>query len=164
MMTLEEKLEVIKAYAEGKPIEYFSKFHNNWFDKIHNIWDLEEGKYRIKPTKATTKFSVGDNLVFKMDENTSAPVIYKVTKVKENFYDFYNTSPYTRNEAEQDFINVRDVLWYFEIYDYATKKYSMRPTRMTMAEIDEEFGAHHDTLSWKPMYNLGFKLKDITNV
>ena len=26
--------------------------------------------------------------------------------------------------------------------------------------MDEEFEANHDTLSWKPMYNLGFKLKE----
>ena len=164
-ITLEEKIEVIKAYAEGNPIEYFSKFHNNWFDKIHNIWDLEEGKYRIKPTKATAKFNVGDNLVFKMDENKVGPVIYKVIGVKENFYDFYNISSYTRNEAEQDFINVRDVLWYFEIYDYVTKTWKLLTyRRFTISEADSEFGVQHDTLSWKPMYNLGFKLKEITNV
>ncbi len=36
----------------------------------------------------------------------------------------------------------------------------MLPTRMTMNEMDEEVGANHDTLSWKPIYSLGFKLKE----
>lgn len=158
-MTLEEKIEVIRAYAEGKPIEYFSKFHNNWFDKIHNIWDLEEGKYRIKPDE-TTKFSVGDILVFKRSAGQPNPFRYEITEVTDGSYKFKHVSPSLIEEADENFINERDALWYFEIYDYATKKYSMHPTRMTMNEMDEEFGANHDTLSWQPMYNLGFKLKD----
>ena len=145
-MTLKEKVEVITAYAEGKPIEVYNEDEDIWEAKIYDDWNFEEGKYRKKP-EAAAKFNVGDNLVFKMDENKVGPVIYKVIGVKENFYDFYNTSPYTKNEAEQDFINVRDVLWYFEIYDYVTKTWKLLTyRRFTISEADSEFGVQHDTL------------------
>lgn len=161
MNTLQEKIAVLKAMEEGSTIQYSETDgeENDWEDLKTSELDFSYYTYRIKPNE-TTKFKVGDNLVFKMDENKVGPVIYKVIKVKENFYDFYNTSPYAKNEAEQDFIDERDVLWYFEFYDYSTKKYSMHPTRMTMNEMDKEFGAHHDTLSWQPMYHLGFRLKE----
>lgn len=137
MMTLEEKIEVIKAYAEGKAVEVYDKYSNEWFAKERNAWDFDVYKYRIKPDE-TTKFAVGDVLVLITAKGELCPTRYKVIGVKENFYDFYNTSPYSIKEADEDFIN----------------------TRMTIPEMDAEFGAYHDTLSWKPMYNLGFKLKD----
>ena len=136
-MTLEEKIEVIKAYAEGKAVEVYDKYSNEWFAKERNAWDFDVYKYRIKPDE-TTKFAVGDVLVLITAKGELCPTRYKVIGVKENFYDFYNTSPYSIKEADEDFIN----------------------TRMTIPEMDAEFGAYHDTLSWKPMYNLGFKLKD----
>ena len=61
---------------------------------------------------------------------------------------------------EKEYINKRDVLWFFEIYDYTRKKYIMHPTRMTIPEINEELRANHDTFSWQPIYTLGFKLKE----
>lgn len=158
-MTLEEKIEVIKAYAEGKAVEVYDKYSNEWFAKGHNAWDFDVYLYRIKPDE-TTKFAVGDNLVLIIAEGEVCPTRYKVIGVSDNYYEFDCTSPYSIKEADEDFINERDVLWYFEIYDYATKKYSMHPTRMTIPEMDKEFGANHDTLSWKPIYPFGFKLKD----
>ena len=66
----------------------------------------------------------------------------------------------TPEYVEKEFINIKDILWYFKIYDHISKKYFIHPTRKTIPEMDEEFEANHDTLSWKPMYNLGFKLKE----
>ncbi|WP_103567454.1 hypothetical protein [Campylobacter concisus] len=159
-MTLEEKLEVIKAYAEGKPIEYFSKFHNNWFDKIHNIWDLEEGRYRIKPKETAPKFKVGDVLVFIGDVNTAGITTYEITEVKQGYYLFNNTSRRPIEEVEKEYISERDVLWFFEIYDFISKEVHLYPTRITMSDINKELASYNDVLMWKPVYSFGFKLKE----
>ncbi|WXG60595.1 hypothetical protein VB002_02975 [Campylobacter concisus] len=159
-MTLKEKIEVIRAYAEGKPVEVYVKSINQWINKSENRWDFEEGKYRIKPNEAT-KFKVGDRLVYKSDEDyTGGILVFEVTRVTKKSCILDGSMEKTHKFMKEEFIDERDVLWYFEFYDYSTKKYSMHPTRMTMNEMDKEFGAHHDTLSWQPMYHLGFRLKE----
>lgn len=66
-MTLEEKIGVIKAYAEGKAVEVYDEDSDEGLAKQHDIWDFEYSQYRIKP-EATTKFKVGDRLVYKSNE------------------------------------------------------------------------------------------------
>lgn len=159
MMTLEEKLEVIRAYAEGKPIEVYNEDEDVWEAKIYDDWNFEEGKYRIKP-EATAKFKVGDTLVSIGAAEVQNPIKYKIMGVQQDYYKFDCVSPRPVEEVDEKFINITEVLWYFEIYDYVSKKYAMHPTRMTMNEMDEELASNHDTLSWKPIYALGFKLKE----
>ena len=159
MMTLEEKLEVIRAYAEGKPIEVYNEDEDVWEVKIYDDWNFEEGKYRIKSNKSA-KFNIGDTLVFKASEEGLCPMTYTIIDIDETHYKFEYTSPTAIEEVDRDFTNERNVLWYFEIYDYISKEYSMYPRRTTRAELEEEYAANHYTLSWKPIYALGFKLKD----
>lgn len=159
-ITLEEKLEVIRGYAEGKPIEVYNEDENVWETKIYDDWNFEEGKYRIKPSEATTKFKVGDTLVFMRVAGEPNPFRYEITEVTDASYKFKHVSPIAIEEVDKDFINERDVLWCFEIYDYISKKYYIHPTRMTIPEVDEELAANHDTLMWEPIYALGFKLKE----
>lgn len=158
-MTLKETIEIIKAYAEGKPIEVYAKSINQWINKSNNIWDLEEGIYRINHNFAP-KFKAGDVLVFIGDVNTTDVITYEIIEVKQGYYLFNNTSRRPIEEVEKEYVSERDVLWYFEFYDYSTKEYSLSSTRMTISEINDKFGAYHDTHSWQPMYNLGFKLKE----
>lgn len=158
-ITLEEKIELITAYAEGKAVEVYDKDSDEWFAKEYDAWDFDGYNYRIKPDE-TTKFAVGDTLVFMRVAGEPNPFRYTITEVTDDSYKFKHISPISIEEVDKGFISEKDVLWFFEIYDYATKKYSMHPTRMTMNEMDEEFGANHDTLSWQPMYNLGFKPKE----
>ena len=159
-MTLEEKFELLKAYKEGKRVEVYDKITDMWYAKTCDVWDFGYGVYRIRSEQAL-KFKVHDNLVYRGDENKPSPAIYTVKDIDNNGYtlsgDEFEKSP---SIIEKEYISERDVLWFFEIYDYITKKYTMSPTRMTIAEMDEELGANHDTLSWKPMYSLGFKLKE----
>ena len=158
-ITLEEKVKLITAYAEGKPVEAYDTIFRRWFEKGTDTWDFDIEEYRIKPNEAA-KFAVGDILVCKSDEGSEVVDRYEVTEVGQEYYGLDDMVSKPREATEQEFINERDVLWYFEIYDYVSKKYSMHPTRMTMNKMEEEFGANHDTLSWQPMYNLGFKLKE----
>lgn len=158
-ITLEEKVKLITAYAEGKTIEIYNEYKDEWIYKLHDIWDFEEEIYRIEP-EATTKFKVGDILVCKSDEGFGVVDRYEVTEVGQEYYRLDDMVSKPCEAAELEFANIKDVLWFFETYDHISKRYSMHPTRMTIPEMDEEFGANHDTLRWKPMYNLGFKLKE----
>ena len=158
-ITLEEKIKLITAYAEGKPVEAYDTIFRRWFEKGTDTWDFDIEEYRIKPDE-TTKFKAGDVVVFIRAAETINPIRYEVTEVTNNSYKFDCMSPCLIEEANENFINERDVLWCVGIYDYTSKKYSMHPTRMTIPEMDKELGTNHDTLSWKPIYPFGFKLKD----
>lgn len=51
-MTTQEKIEVMKAYAEGKKIQYSNKDGKIWMDWPYSIepsWDWFHQDYRIKP-------------------------------------------------------------------------------------------------------------------
>lgn len=51
-MDTKEKIKVMQAYVDGKPIQI--KIHaidKDWRDSINPIWDWERCTYRIKPTR-----------------------------------------------------------------------------------------------------------------
>ena len=156
-ITLEEKVKLITAYAEGKIVDAYDTIFQRWFAKGTDTWDFDREEYRIRPNSAP-KFKVGDKLVFKSDESRMNIGLYKVTEVTQESYTLDDMRERTLEHVEKEFINVREVLWYFEIYDYAAKKYTMHPTRMTIPEMDREL-ASNNTLSWEPIYALGFKIK-----
>lgn len=159
-ITLKEKIGLITAYAEGKPVEAYDTIFRRWFEKGTDTWDFfDREEYRIKPSE-DTKFKAGDVLVFIGDVNTLDIDTYEIIEVKQGHYRFSDRSLRPIEEVEKEFINIKDVLWYFEVYNYISKRYSIHPTRMTIPEMDEEFGTNHDALSWKPMYSFGFKLKE----
>ena len=158
-ITLKEKIELITAYAEGKPVDAYDTIFQRWFEKGTDTWDFDREEYRIKPNSAP-KFKVGDRLVYKSDEGSKDVERYEVTEATQEYYRLDDMINRTPEYVEKELINIKDVLWYFEVYDYATKKYFMHPNRVTMSEMDEEFGANSGTLSWQPMYSLGFKLKE----
>lgn len=63
-------------------------------------------------------------------------------------------------EIEDEFASVTEVYWYFEIYDFIKQRWSSTNTRMTIQEMAEEYGAHHDTLKWEPDLARGFRMKE----
>ena len=161
MMTLEEKIEVIKAYAEGKPIEFFSKFHNNWFDKIHDIWYFEEGEYRIKPEE-TAKFKAGDVLLAKKDEHQANPTRFEVTDIKLGHYCFKDHLGAPIIDVDKNYINERDVLWFFEGKTIYGDKWSILCdlSRQRIPNMEELYKRQSDAIVWQPIYSIGFKLKE----
>ena len=158
MMTLEEKIKVIKAFSEGKSVEIYT-IHGWWEPKVQDVWDFEKCKYRIKP-EATTEFKVGDTLVFIGDVNTRDVNTYEIIEVKQGSYRFSDRSLHPIKEVEKEFINIKDVLWYFEVFDFISKEPHIYPTRITMSDINKELAPYHDVLMWKPVYSFGFKLKE----
>lgn len=158
-MTLEEKVKLITAYAEGKTVDAYDTIFQRWFAKGTDTWDFDREEYRIRPNSAP-KFKVGDRLVYKSDEGSKDVERYEVTEATQEYYRLDDMVNKTPEYVEKEFINERDVLWCFNIYDYVSKRYSICLFRKTIPEMDKEFAANHDTLMWKPIYALGFKLKE----
>ena len=144
-MIMERKIELLTAFEKGKTVEIYHKPGSKWYKVNHDIWNFQDGTYRIKSDR-DTKFKVGDTLVFKDSEEGLCPMTYTITDIDETNYKFEYTSPTAIEEVNKDFINERDVLWYFEIYDYISKEYSMYPKRITRAELEKEYASKHDTL------------------
>ncbi len=159
MITTEEKIELIRAYAEGKTVDVYDTIFQRWFAKGTDTWDFDREKYRIRPNSAP-KFKVGDRLVYKSDEGHEGIEVYEVTEATQEYYRLDDRVNKTPEYVEKEFINERDALWCFIIYDYVSKRYSICLFRKTMPEMDKEYAGHHDTLSWKPIYGLGFILKE----
>ena len=161
MMALEEKIKIITAYHNKETVERLYEYDGVevWQPVGLDAWNFELGQYRIKPNSAP-KFKVGDRLVYKSDEGYTDIEVYEVTEATQEFYRLDDMVNKTPEYVEKEFINERDVLWCFNIYDYVSKRYSICLFRKTIPEMDKEFAANHDTLMWKPIYALGFKLKE----
>ena len=162
-IALEEKIKLITAYAAGKIVDAYDTIFQRWFAKGTDTWDFDREEYRIRPNSAP-KFKVGDRLVYKSDEGYTDIEVYEVTEATQEFYRLDDMVNKTPEYVEKEFINIKDVLWYFELFDFISKEVHIYPTRITMSDINKELAPYHDVLMWKPVYSLGFKLKEITNV
>ena len=158
-MTTEEKIELITAYAEGKIVDAYDTIFQRWFAKGTDTWDFDREEYRIRPNSAP-KFKVGDRLVYKSDEGYTDIEVYEVTEATQEFYRLDDMVNKTPEYVEKEFINIKDVLWLFEIYDFISREPRMYPTRITISDINKELAPYHDVRMWKPIYSFGFKLKE----
>ena len=160
-MTLEEKLEVIRGYAEGKPIEVYNEDENVWETKIYDDWNFEEGKYRIKP-EAVAKFKAGDVLLAKEDEYQANPTRFEVSDIKQGCYCFKDYKDKPINDIDRDYINERDVLWFFEGKTIYGDKWSILCdlSRQRIPNMEELYKRQSDAIVWQPIYSMGFKLKE----
>lgn len=156
---LEEKIKLITAYAEGKIVDAYDPIFQRWFAKGTDTWDFDREEYRIRPNSAP-KFKAGDRLVYKSDEGYEDIEVYEVTEATQEYYRLDDRVNKTPEYVEKAFINIKDALWYFEIFDFISREGHIYPTRITMSDINKELAPYHDALMWKPMYSLGFKLKE----
>lgn len=161
MMTLEEKIKIITAYHNKETVERLYEYDGVevWQPVGLDAWNFELGQYRIKPNSAP-KFKVGDSLVYKSDEGYKDIEVYKVTEATQEYYRLDDMVNKTPEYVEKEFINIKDALWYFEIFDFISREGHIYPTRITMSDINKELAPYHDALMWKPVYSLGFKLKE----
>ena len=160
-MTLEEKIEIIKAFSEGKPVEGCNKEVGLWEDKVYDIWDLDDCKYRIKP-ETTTKFKAGDVLLAKEDEYQSNPARFEVSDIKQGCYCFKDYMDKPINDIDRDYINERDVLWFFEGKTIYCDKWTILCdiSRQRIPNMEELYKRQPDAIVWQPIYSMGFKLKE----
>lgn len=63
-MTLEEKIEVIRAFNEGKEIQVYDEHYEKWRRKCtDDFWDFNIYKYRVKPQPTIpTRLEVANEL------------------------------------------------------------------------------------------------------
>lgn len=50
-MTIDEMIEVLQAYKEGKTIQAREKGYTDWFDTNYPFFDFDNLEYRIKEQK-----------------------------------------------------------------------------------------------------------------
>lgn len=160
-MTLEEKIEVIKAFSEGKPIEVYNEDEDVWEAKIYDDWNFEEGKYRKKP-EAAAKFKAGDVLLAKKDEHQATPTRFEVTDIKLGHYYFKDHLGAPIIDVDKNYINERDVLWFFEGKTIYGDKWSILCdfSRQRIPDMEELYKGQPDAIFWQPIYSIGFKLKE----
>lgn len=161
MMTLEEKMKVIKAFSEGKAVEIYSEYSEKWLDKHFDVWDFEEQKYRIKPEE-TAKFKAGDVLLAKKDEHQANPTRFEVTDIKLGHYCFKDHLGAPIIDVDKNYINERDVLWFFEGKTIYGDKWSILCdfSRQRIPNMEELYKRQSDAIVWQPIYSIGFKLKE----
>lgn len=164
---MKEKIAVLKAIDKGLPIQYSETDGetDEWEDLKTTELDFDLYTYRVKPnskpkTNPDARFKIGDVLVRKTAENMLNPTRFLVKKVFDDEYVLESSTITDREVIEDMFVSEKDVLWYFEFYDYASKEYSLSSTRNTIEKADKDFAPYHDTFKWQPMYLLGFRLKE----
>lgn len=59
--TIEEKIAVMKAFADGAAIEMYGEFADKWADNTNPLWDWRDFDYRVKPLDLTALWSVIDS-------------------------------------------------------------------------------------------------------
>lgn len=158
-MNLEEKIKILTAYEEGKTVETYYRSEGKWCKINQDVWDFEDGTYRVKSDR-DTKFKVGDTLVFKDSEEELCPMTYTITDIDETNYKFEYTSPTAIEEVNKDFINERDVLWYWEFK--TDGDWSMpTSTRKSFQETLEITSIDGKSVTERRiLYSLGFSIKE----
>ena len=74
-MTTQEKIEVMKAYAEGKKIQYKPKANPTWADCIDEpLWNWEWTDYRIKPESTYRPYKDTDEMIVDFKKRFSVEV------------------------------------------------------------------------------------------
>lgn len=172
MNTLKEKIKILEAMDRGETIQYSETDGetDEWEDLKTSELDFDLYTYRVKPnskprTNPDARFKVGDVLVLITAEGELCPTRYKVIGVSDNYYEFDCTSPYSIKEADEDFINERDVLWYFEVYDSCQGRWSIFDVgRLTIDEMTKEYAPYDDHIhKFRPFYTLGFSMRELND-
>lgn len=162
-MTSQEKIDILTAYYNGEDIEFRSHPAFEWEKQNSECFDFLNFEYRILPcTKTVPKFKAGDIVVKKEYAGR-----YILTDVDINeIYDVDSKSKCYKVTCpagsksqisfnkDKDYININDVLWYFETRHYAEKSWKFRDQRMTMDEVKSLYSE----CNVRPIYALGFYL------
>lgn len=122
-MKLEEKIELLTAYAKDKKlVEVYDENTDSWMIKVFDVWDFEGGKYRIK-SKIESKFKAGDVLVRRSDEGKpikdNENYLFTIEEADQDagLYYLSNEQAVDMKTAHSDYLDAfgSKVLWYWEI-------------------------------------------------
>lgn len=157
-MTLDEKIEILKAYSEGKTVEELveSCGMTYWRAVTQDNWYFELNQYRIKPN-SEPKFKVGEFLVDKGDEGKANPVIYKCVRMADNWYYFNGGIERTKEFVHNNFIKFDDVLWFFTGITADGTRVLLNDIMCTNLEAIKAYG--ENIYNIEPIYSIGFRLQ-----
>lgn len=161
---------MIPTVREKKEV-FVTKYDTQIADKTYTVTfqDTKEKDYTIDNIKL--KFKIGDKLVMLREEDRYVSDVFKVEDIYNGMYCF----PYNEIEIEEvnkEFINIEDVLWYFEAkvldpngdeqWMKSIAEYDIFNKRMTIKEAKEYINEEVDyytIVDVKPIYNLEFLTK-----
>lgn len=159
-MIMERKIELLTAFEKGKTVEIYHKPDGKWYKVNHDIWDFQDGTYRIKPIEDNA-FKIGDVLVEKAEEGKANPKLYKCIDIGRNqVYYFEDGSVLAKELVNSKFINIADVLWFFTGVTSEDTHKLLNTTMETIREVQEYYKDSIRDIT--PMYSIGFRLP-ITN-
>ena len=75
--TINEMLEILTAYKEGKEIELYGESKQEWVVILNPLWDFSNKIYRIKPDQKIKKlvpFDFDDDLLGKVIKYKTSPI------------------------------------------------------------------------------------------
>lgn len=157
-LTLDEKIEILKAYSEGKTVEELveSCGMTYWRQVTQDNWYFELNQYRIKPN-SEPKFKVGEFLVDKGEEGKANPVIYKCIRIADNWYYFNGGIERTKEFVHNNFIKFDDVLWFFTGITADGTRVLLNDIMCTNLEAIKTYG--ESIYNIEPIYAMGFRQK-----
>lgn len=158
-MTLDEKLEIIKAYANGETVEELieSCGMSYWRQVTLDNWNFEYNKYRIKPN-SEPKFKIGEFLVDKNDEGRANPEIYRCINVTNNMYLFdggVGRVERTKEFVHNNYLRLDDVLWFFTGVTKANTRVLLNDVMCTTLDAIKSYGKNIRNI--EPIYAMGFR-------
>ena len=160
MNTLKEKIEILEAMERGEVIQFSEtdgEVEEDWEDLKTSELDFELYTYRVKPN---SRLEVGNKIVLISDEGAT-PDVFELTRLDDGKAMVDGYIECSLKELYECYISVENVLWYFETYDYVTKKWKLiTSSRFTIKEADGLFAISHNIAKWRPLYPLGFALKE----
>ena len=93
MKTIQEMIDVMQAYQEGKQIQIYDKMHKQWIDhedKPNWNWGLYD--YRVKPKTKYVPFETAEEFLEAQNEHGQVIIQYlnKENTVFKQFYAYVN--------------------------------------------------------------------------
>lgn len=168
MNTLKEKTAILEAMEKGLAIQY-SKTDgetDDWEDLKTSELDFALYTYRVNPNENfKNTFRLGDVVVYKSEVGYPVPDRYEITKILKDGYELDDTIIRSIEYCEKEFINERDVLWYFEVYDSNQGRWSIFDVgRLTIDEMTKEYAPYDDHIhKFRPFYTLGFSMRELND-
>lgn len=157
-MTLDEKIEILKAYSEGKTVEELveSCGMTYWRQVTQDNWYFELNQYRIKPN-SEPKFKVGNILLDLGEEGKANPSLYRCTGVSNNWYYFDGGIERTKEFVHNHFIDIDEVLWFFTGITSEDTRVLLNDVMCTNLEAIKTYG--ESIYNIEPIYAMGFRQK-----
>ena len=158
MLTLDEKIEILRAYANGETIEELVENcgMKYWRAVTQDNWYFELNQYRIKPN-SEPKFKVGEFLVDKGEEGKANPEIYKCVRMADNWYYFDGGIERTKEFVHNNFIKFDDVLWFFTGITSDDTRVLLNDVMCTNLEAIKTYG--ESIYNIEPISAMGFRLQ-----